>query len=260
MFGRYALPTDDAAGAGTVTASAADPDYPAGNLVAASNSGHLNLPSRPAKLTAGTGYWDVTLPGATAVVAAALIYHNLDAALNVTLEPSGGTPVPITIPAHTEDGATVSPWVEFAPQTATVWRLAINGTNSINAQVGRLLLLTSLRELATDVRWGVEEIEDHDLIEHTTERGVETIYDLGGKRRSFSGEFGVPDDQAGSLISLARSAHGRVQPWLLIPDEAVNDAWLVRYQESRWNRTRATLNFNTMPFSVRELSRGVQWP
>ncbi len=260
MFGRYALPSDDVAGtASSVTASAEDPEYPAENLVAPTNTGHLNLPSRPAKLVSTSGFWDITLPAPATVVAAALIYHNLDAGLDVTLEPSGGTPVSFVIPTHPEDGWPISPWIEV-DQTATVWRLAINEANSLDVDVGRLLLVTSLRQLDTDVRWGVEEAEDFGLIEHATELGVETIYDLPGKRRSFAGEIKVRDYEAPSLISLARSARGRIQPWLLIPDEDVNDAWLVRFVESRWSRIRETVNFNTFPFRVQELSRGLPWP
>lgn len=267
MFGRYALPSDDVAGTATgVTASAEDTEYPAENLVAPTNTGHLNLPSRPAKLVSTSGSWVITFASPVTVRAAALIYHNLDAGLDVTLEPSGGTPISITIPAHIEGGVegltpeTVNAWAEFAAQSSATWTLSINAANSLDVVVGRLLLIETLRQLDTDVRWGVEEVEEFGLIEHATELGVETIYDLHGRRRSFAGELKVRDYEAPSLISLARSARGRIQPWLLIPDEDVNDAWLVRFVESLWSRTRETVNFNTFPFRVKELSRGLPWP
>jgi hypothetical protein len=263
MFGRYALPSDDYAGlSSSVSASAEDPEYPAGNLVALANTGHLNLPSRPAKLVSSSGSWTVSFDAPVTVEAAALIYHDLDAGLDVTINGE-----PIIIPPHIEGGIanvtpeTVNAWVEFdTPLTASSFTLSINEANSLDVVVGRLLLIGTLRQLETDVRWGEEEMEDFGLIEHPTELGVETMYDLPGRRRAFAGELKVRDSEAPSLISLARSARGRILPWLLIPDEDINDAWLVRFEESRWSRTRETINFNSFPFRVRELSRGLPWP
>lgn len=267
MFGRYALPSDDLAGTATDVSAIGgsptneDPDYPAENLIAPTNTGHLNLPSRPAKLDGTSGGWILTFASGITIRAAAIIYHNFDEGLDVTLDIGGGSPsIPFVIPAHHEDGWPVSPWVEFDPVTTTSVSLTINGTNSLPLQVGRLLLLGELRQLASDVRWGVEEVEEYGLIEHGTELGVETMYDLGGKRRSFSGEFGMEDAPTNELITLFRSARIRIQPWLLIPDEDVNDAWFVRFEENRWSRVRDNPNFNVLPFRVKELSRGLPWP
>lgn len=257
MFGRYALPTDDVAPDATVTASAEETGYEAEYLVSAN-------PSRPAKLSTTTGYWDLTFSSPVTIVAAALLYHNLDAGLaDVELQELSGSPATIatfTIPTHHEDGWPVSPWVEFDPVTTSALRLDFNAANSLAITVGRLLLLTSIRDLGTDVRWGVEEQEEHGIIEQSTALGVETIYDLGGKRRRFVGDFGLIDTEATELISLYRSARSRILPWLLIPDVDVNDAWLVRFEDTGWSRTRQDPNFNTFPFRVRELSRGLPWP
>lgn len=265
MFGRYAKPSDDLAStASSVTVSGGSPgdedeEYPKENIFAPTNTGHLNLPSRPAKLLTTTGWWELTFAGAITVRAVAVIYHNFDEGLDVSLD-IGSLSIPIPIPAHHEDGWPVSPWVEFDAETSTTFRLSINGTNSLPLQVGRLLLLGELRQLASDVRWGVEEQEEHGLIEHRTQLGVETVYDLGGKRRRFSGEFAMEGSPTNELITLLRTTRSRIQPWLLIPDEDVNDAWFVRFEESSWSRVREWPNYNIMPFRVRELSRGVPWP
>src|ERR1043166_8199352 len=97
MIIRYALPSDDLAGSATVTVlggspSDEDPEYPASNLVGPTNSGHLNLPSRPAKLTTTSGTWELTFGSPITFSAAALIYHNFDASLSVTLERDSGSP------------------------------------------------------------------------------------------------------------------------------------------------------------------------
>lgn len=266
MFGKYALPTDDRAGLATAIVTSGgspgdeDPEYPAENIVATSTTGHLNLPSRPAKLlTDGPGYWELTVPSVT-IKAAAVIYHSFDEGLDVTLVLDGGTPIPVPIPAPYSDGFPVSPWVEFDPVTVDLVRLSVNEANSKALQVGRLLLLAEIRQLDNDVRWGVVETEEHQRIEHATMFGVETVYDMGGKRRAIDGEVTLPNDECGDFIDLFQKGRGRVQPWLLIPDAEENNAWLVRFEDPGWSRTRETINHNIFPFRVREVARGLPFP
>lgn len=268
MFGKYALASDDLAGqtTGITVGGTEDSEYPAENIVATSGTGHLNLPSRPAKLEDTSGYWELAFSSAITVYAVAVIYHNFDAGLDVTLEAgNGGSPLgfstAITIPAHFSDNWTVSPWKELStPQTFDTWRLSINEANSLPIQVGRLLLLGALRQLDNDVRYGVVETETHQIISHRTQFGVETIYDMGGKERAVNGEVAVTDSVAADFLNIFRVARNRVQPWLLIPDEDVNDAWFVRAEDPFWSRTQETINHNIFPFRVRELSRGLPWP
>ncbi len=271
-FGLYALPSDDLAGTaltvitspeGSPAGSDEDPEYPGTNLIAPSLTGHLNLPSRPAKLlTYGPGFWELVLPTAQSISAIHLVYPNFDAGLDVTLEPDGGTPIPLIIPSRWENGWWPSPWLSFPAQTSDRWRLSINATNSLPLQVGRMLLYGSggFRDLQNDVRWGVEEIEEQGQIEHQTEAKVETLYELFGPRRAFNGEFALENATADALITLYRSARNRILPWSLIPDESQNDAWFVRFLEPRWSRTREMVNHNIFPFRVQELSRGLPWP
>lgn len=267
-FGLYALPSDDLAGTATTvlvggSPSEEDPEYPGTNLIAPTNTGHLNLPSRPAKLTSFAGAWTLVFASPITVSALHLVYHNFDAGLDVTLEPDGGTPIPITIPSRWENTWWPSPAASFDAQTSDQWTLSINAENSLLPQVGRLLLYGSggFRNLQNDVRWGVEEIEDQGQIEHTTEAGVETLYELFGPRRSFVGEFALMNAEAATLITLYRDARNRILPWSLIPDEGImGDAWFVRFQEPRWSRTREMIEHNIFPFRVQELSRGCIWP
>lgn len=266
MFARYALPSDDLAGtASSVTGSAEDSGYPAEYLVADDTTGHLNLPSRPAKLTTTTGYFDLAFSSPITVRAAAVIYPRVTSGLSgVTLIGGGGAfTQPITIPTspQTGDDWMLSPWVEFASaQTYNAWRLNFANASSDPIQVGRLLLLGQLRELETDLRYGLEEQEERSTIEHATEFGVETIFDMYGVRRRCSGEMGLRDDETADLRALWRNARNRVQPWLLIPDADVNDAWFVRFENNAFSRTLETVGFHTLPFSVREVSRGMPWP
>lgn len=265
MFGRFALPTDDRASlASSIVASVSDAEYPASNIVAASNTGHLNLPSRPAKLGATSGYFELSFSPAIDVLAAAIIYHNLDEGLDVTLEAGNGGvgsfSTALTIEAHHPDGWPVSAWTEFSPQTYDTWRLSINAANSLDVQVGRLMLLAAIRDIGNDVRWGVVETEEHGRLEHRTELDVETIYDLGGKRRAINGEIQLVDSLVGDFVSIYRQARSRVQPWLLVPDAGEVDAWLVRFEDPGWSRTHDNPENNIFPFRVKEVSRGLPFP
>ena len=267
-FGLYALPSDDLAGTATdveVSSGGGDEDaeYPGENLIALTNTGHLNLPSRPAKLTSFSGYWELVFAAPITASAFHLVYDNFDAGLNVTLIPDGGTPIAITIPSRWGNGWWPSPAGSFQAQTSDRWRLSINAANSLRPQVGRLLLYGSggFRNLQNDVEWGVEEIEEQGQIEHTTEAGVETLYELWGPRRSFIGSFNLNNTRSDTLIELYRDARNRILPWTLIPDEdQMDDAWFVRFQDSQWSRTRSNPDGNNFPFRVKELSRGLPFP
>jgi hypothetical protein len=266
MFARYALPSDDVAGDATVTSPFEESAYGAPFLVATSTTGHLNLPSRPAKLNTTSGYWNLDFASPVTLYGYAIIYHNFDVGLDVTLELGGGSPFSnvIQVPtsaAHHEDDWPPNIWEEFDNPISGVEavQLSINEANSINPQVGRLLLLTAIRDIGNDVRWGVSEGEEHTFIGLRTELGIETIYDLGGKQRSATAEIALEDADHSNLISLYRNARTRVQPWLLIPDVDETDCWLVRFEENR-NRIRETINHNVFPFRVKEVARGLPWP
>lgn len=270
MIGRYSLPSDDLLAAvptAVITASAEDPAYPVTNWA-------FRQPGRPSKLLTADGWWVFDLLEAVNVAAFALIYHNFDPDLTVTLQwnssDSWGSPAgeqDLTIPNRTEDDYTVSPWitVEGSP-TYRYWRLLVTGTNGQALKLGRPYFSGALRDLGDaesieqDVRWGVQEDEQFSLIEHVTEADLENIYEIGGKRRPFSGELALSNTNAATFIALERSARTRVFPWLLIPDVTVNEALMVRFEENKWQRTRDTINQNVFPFRVRELSRGLDWP
>jgi hypothetical protein len=271
MFGRYALPSDDLLAAYTPTITtigspaAEDPAFPITNWLEVK-------PAKPSKLLSDSGGWDVDFGSAANVAVVALLYHNFDPGLSVLLEwdsdpafsPAVGSQA-ITIPEWTEDEWTVSPWIEVTGSpTYRYWRLSISGSNSQALSLGRPYFGGALRDLTNDVRWGEVEDEDFKNIEHQTDLDVETIYPIGGKRRRFNGEFALrneaPYEHAQELISLHRSSKGRFKPWLLIPDVDVNDAWIVRFEENRWSRTRETINHNIFPFRVQELARGLPWP
>lgn len=262
MIGYYALPADDALATylPVMTASAGDTAYSTDNW-------HQVIPSKPAKLTTTSGNWVFDFLSAKTIVAFGIVYHNF-VGVTVTLQwnssDSWGTPAGqqvLSLSAATEDGWTVNDWAFLTDvPNYRYFRLLITGTNANPLALGRPVFLTNLRDLGNDVRWGVEETEDHGVVEMATELGVETIYDLGGKRRAFSGELALMDSTASSFITLVRSALGRQKPFYIVPQQAVSDLWCVRVEESKWSRTREMIEHNIFPFRVRELSRGLPWP
>lgn len=257
MFGRYALPQDDEAQFATsVTGSAEDPEYPAEHI-------NVHASPRPAKLTTQDGYFDFQFASAKTFTAIHIVYDNFDDGLDVTLEPNAGSPgTPITIPVVSpwENGWRPNRFLIFPAQTASLWRLAINSTNGQDIEIFKVLLYEEMRDLGNDVRWGVVEDEEQGDVRLTTDGGRDNIAEIWGPRRSFTGEFALRDNTSSELISLHRSAKQRIRAWTLQPDQDVDDAWWVRFEEPRWQRTRETIDHNIFPFRVREVSRGLPWP
>lgn len=270
MFGRYNLPGDDLLAAYwdtvVITASDEDPAYPLTNW-------GDRKPAKPSKLTTNSGWWEFNFGVPVNAAIASAIYSNFDPDLSIVwkwgtaagLASPAGTQA-LTMPAWMEDEWPYNPWEALIDTpTYQYWRLEVglssSPENSSPLSLGRPYLGGALRDLTNDVRWGVEEVEEWVNVETATQLGVEDIFELGGKRRRFAGEFALYDTTANSLISLHRSAKGRVLPWLLIPDADNNDdAWFGRFLQPSWSRTRETIDHNIFPFQFQEASRGIRWP
>lgn len=260
----YARASDNVAAlATTITASAADAEYPAAYLV------DLN-PAKPGKLTTTTGSWVFAFASARRVDVVALIHHNLTAGLEVRIQGNAtdawGSPTfnqQITIPAYHEDGFSVCPFLDltglagYSASGFLFWRVVVVGVNAAPVAIGEICLIGTKRTLEVNVSWGAQDGEEHPIVEHRTDHGVSTIVDLGTKWRTFAGEIDGTDVAFASRRSLFRDARGRARPWLFIPDPSVNDAWFVRFQETRDARGMMFLDRNLLGFPVEEVSRGL---
>jgi hypothetical protein len=262
-----------------VTASAEDAEYPAEKLI-------TENPADTAKLTTNTGWWVTQYAAKVAPVAAAVIYHYLDAGLNVRLQgndtDSWGAPAfdqAFTIPAKRKDGPsyqrwTTSPWILLDAlddeDGYLFWRLVIVGTNSQVVAVGRLVLAASLLHVTLFHDGGISESDrpenDPSRIVHPTELGVETRYTIGGPRRGLSFTLigtdlsaGTPPTQeAADFRALAEACDGE-HPFLLAPFET-NDMWCVMPENVSWPRSHEPGGYQVWSLSVREESRGLPWP
>lgn len=279
----YARPDDDLAQeAISVTSSPEDAEYPAENLISENAAD-------PAKLTATTGSYVLEFDEPKAPVAVVLAYQYLDEALTgVKIQAntidSWGAPAfsqDLIIPAKRRDGPTdqrwtVNPWALLGELPDAYgyefWRLVITSANSQNVAVGRLLLLSALRqvELFHDSEMGHTDRpqDDPGQIVQPTELGVETILSIGGPRRSFStvvlgSDYGAgtaPVQEAADFRALYESVDARLHPFVFIPFGDVNDAWLVRNESMAGERSHRQGGYQRWPLDVREVSRGLPWP
>lgn len=256
----------------TVVASAEDTDYPAANLISANAA-------KPAKLTATSGNWVLDFGAAVAPVAAILVYHYLDAALAVSIQGNAadawGAPsysTAITIPAKRKDGPSTQRWTNNAylliagSPSYRYWRLNVSGVNSQNVAVGRFMLLSAYHLVRLAMTSGLDEGDSEGEIVQPTELGVETVYTLGGPRRSLGGvalateSVSSSAELASGLRALYESAEGRATPFAFFPFGTSAEPWLVRFESAEAKRKRGQGDLQEWTFSVREVSRGLPWP
>jgi hypothetical protein len=123
-------------------------------------------------------------------------------------------------------------------------------------KVGELIALATKRTLNPNISWGASEKEERPVIENVTDYLVSTIYDLGVTRRSLAGTLDTTDVGLAAVRAWWQNTRGRARPFLLIPDESVNDAWFVRWAGDL-DPTLQINDRNTIPMDFQEVSRGL---
>lgn len=257
----YARPSDNViANATTVTPSTEATGYEVENLWDGN-------PAKPWKATATTANIVFDFGSAQSLDWAALIHHNLTAGLEVRLQgnaaDSWGAPTlnqTFTIPAYDQDGFPVNPWLDLSSigsRSFRYWRFVVVGTNAANVAVGEMWLVATKRALVKGVRVGYNYSRRRPLIEHVTDYGVSTIYDLGAKLRKWTGEI---ETTAADLLTLKAwwdACHGRALGTLLVPDASANEVALVRWTEDPLNFEQHFSRHNVVAVAWEEISRGL---
>lgn len=256
----YARPSDNVIANAIATPSTEATGYDVAKLMDGN-------PAKPWKATATTANVVFDFGSAQSLDLAALIHHNLTAGLNVRLQgnatDSWGTPTldqAFTISTYDQDGFPINPWLDLTgigSRSFRYWRVVVVGTNSANVAVGELWLVATKRTLTKGVAPGFKERADRQLIEHVTDYGVRTIYDLGSKIRSFEGLLATTAADLATLQAWWDACHGRALPTLIIPNPAVNDAALVRWREPVRVFERYRDNYNLVSVAWDEVSRGL---
>jgi hypothetical protein len=224
-------------------------------------------PAKAFKLDAASGSIVFDFGSAVNVDVFAIIHHNLDEALaNVKIQgnasdvwTSPSLDQAVTIPAWEKDGFPVNPWLDLSAlaNSFRYWRLAFGTANSANIQLGQVWLGQTKRSLTHNVSWGYQEGVERRIIEHETDYGVSTIYDLGAKIKSWSPEIRTSDAGMTLVEQWWDACHGRALPTLIVLDPAVNDARLVRWSAQARGIGRDFKNDNVIKFGLREVSRGL---
>ena len=263
----YSRPSDNLLLTATISVNTGtgDTEYPAANI-------NDLYPDSPAKLTTQTGSWVADLGSAQAPELVAIIHHNLDAALEVRIQGHtsnawGGPDVNqlFTIPARYTDSHPVNVWLDLAtliPVAATrtkrYWRLVVVGTNSAAVSIGEWRLESTKRTFGVrNIKKGSTRRLQIPSITHQTELRVRRSYDLGVTTRAVEVQLEATDTVRAEVDTWFRSARGGVYPFLIIPYETENDAWMVCFSETERPHIRRSTDLNEIAIAFEELSRGL---
>jgi hypothetical protein len=261
----YQLTADNLAASGTITPSTEDSIYPIENL-------YDSNPAKPMRFTSTTGNIVWNFGSATQVDFIAIIHHNLTPGLEVRFQgnatDSWSSPSLnqlLTVPADDLDNYPNNIYediTDLSPRTYQYWRLVVVGTNAANVALGEVWISNQIRTLDdVDIKYPVEEQNEHPIIEHKTDYKVSTIYDLGIKIRRFSAEAqSLNTTQTAAIRTWWDSTRGRVRPFIVVPDSDAPDvygAMLVRFTEIIHVDRHVFPNITDVRLSFEEVSRGL---
>jgi hypothetical protein len=236
----FAPPSADLFTTATLVATNEDADYPI------ENAQDYN-PANPFKATTTSTTITVTHSSAARKAVAFINTSDLTGA-TITV---GG--VSVTYAARTLDGQCVNFWKLLDLGAATSTSIVITGAPA-TVQIGRICLVSAL----TDMPWlyGLEMYRRHPVSAIRTFGESEHIYDKGlsiwGARALVNRE-----SSRSAIEGLWASAKGRNIPWLLIPDQAVNEAHYVRFVTDAQQYRRIIPNATEMPIDVEAVSMGL---
>lgn len=216
-----------------------DADYPAANLEDAN-------PAKVAKSTTTSTTITVTTSNLS-VKAVALFNTN---AVTATVEGVG-----VTIPSVDVDGQRIHGWLDRRTSPlgpTTTWDIVL-GRVSGAVWIGHIALLTDLDPLNLKYGLQVGRKRPGDT-RHETRLGAVIVTGQQIRTRWAKGVVDLEEDET-QIRNMEASAKGGVLPFILIPDEATNDAWLVRFA-SEFQLTYSNYGVREMPLSFDELSSG----
>jgi hypothetical protein len=252
MSSLYARPSDNVApnatlslAVGTINAA-----YPLANLVDGN-------PAKPAKTTGTSATFRFTFGAPQVLALVAFGPHNLMNA-SVTVQNNSGLSASFAMPANTEDGFSLNPWVDLTgiavgTRTATQWDLVVTAATAPIA-IGEVMLVAVKRTMP--LLWGIVETEDFPTISVDTDYKSALKYWLGVKQRSFAASLNDGAFRA-DFYSLLRDARGRYKTFLLIPDDTLNDALFVELTSDAQDVTRVAPNVSELQLTFREVQRGL---
>lgn len=252
LYARYGdLRTGDTI---SVTAGSEDANYPRANVI--------DLVSHTVgKFTGTSGTYRRTFGGAVSVQAAVFVNTNATA---IQLTNNAGLNEAVSIPTTPDDGHPLDPWIDLrqvANTTATQWNAALTGPAGV--RLGEFLLIATIRTLYA--LWQPTTIEDeaHPVVHNETDYAVDLDYSMGVRVRR--GELTArEEDGRAAFLALERAQLGRQRPWVLIPNDALNDALLVKLATDSTrigaiagSPTVANAYVSDVALAVKEIQKGI---
>lgn len=217
-----------------------DADYPAENL------GDGN-PANVAKSTTTSTTITITT-ASSSVVVAALINTNAE-----TATVNGAS---VTIPTAELDEQRLHGWLDrrtAALGPTTTWTIALSRASGV-VWIGAIPLLTAVSEL--NLKYGLEQGRRRPGdIQIQTRLGSIVRHGSQIRTRWAKGVVDLIENEA-TLKQLEASAKGAILPFLFIPDEAVNDAWLVSFAANDFRWSYPDYDVRPIPLAFEELSGG----
>lgn len=230
-------PLDNVAGNATLSTSlTVDANYP---LVNATDLTYAKIAS-PARVSELTGSFVFDF-GSAQRMDAIVLWHNFDAGLacswQMNAANSWGAPTvsaSLTIPSKRADDYTVKAYKDLTGVSGystggfRYARLNVTGTNSFGLGF-KVLVFSRIRQTTRNFNYGVNWTETQANIEMSTDGLIPWAYSLGMGPRMFSADMLALDTDVTLLREWFRACRGSVSPTVIVPDPAVNDAWLVRW-------------------------------
>lgn len=233
-------PADDLIWDATLSMTNQDAAYPASNA-----QGMMPIP--PAKSTTNTTTFTITpASGGTPVY---LSLHHTNA---MTGTFAGNA---ITFPGVEADGQRLNPRLDLrllAPG-AGPWSLVLTRTSGV-VFVGRICLVTAVHGLNVAYGWQVGKRRPGEVTVETR-LGSVIKHHADIRTRWGKGVVNLSSDEA-ILKAIDAGAWGSYLPFMLIPDEAVNDAWFCRFTSSDFSSAVPNFDVRDIPVAVEELSMG----
>lgn len=217
-----------------------DAAYPVGNA-----QGLAPVP--PAKSTTNTT--TITITPATGGTPLYLSLHNT----NATSGTFAGNA--ITFPGTEADGQRLNPRLDLRSLGigAGPWNLVLTKASG-TVWVGRICLVTAVHALNVAYGWQTGRKRPGEVTV-TTRLGTVIKHSAGIRTRWARGAVNLEADES-MLRALDAGADGSRLPFMLIPDEAVNDAWFVRLATSEFSVTVPNIDVREVPLAFDELSMG----
>lgn len=179
---------------------------------------------RPIRSTSGS--FSATITGSGQISLCVLGNHNLAAGVAATL----GGDISATLTSATPvppSGIPLNPFDSITPTSATSVTLTIAG-NPVDVVVGELFLgvQRTMRALRIDAQYShLDFARGRDL-----DLASVPPYDPGLEARTWSGSLYVTGTQLDEFIAWQQAQLSATKPSILIPDDGVNDAWIVHLQ------------------------------